>query len=52
LRFEILSEGRKGRPSRGGPRFARRGPEQRASDKPRKKERHRDRKNKGKRKKR
>ena len=49
LRFELLSEGRKGRPSR-GPRFARPGQEPRPSGKQRDKGRHRDRKNKGKRK--
>lgn len=49
LRFELLSEGRKGRPSR-GPRFARPGQEPRPSGKQRDKKRHRDRKNKGKRK--
>jgi ribonuclease R len=49
LRFELLSEGRAGRPSR-GPHPARAGQEHRPSGKQRVKDRHRDRKNKGKRK--
>lgn len=52
LRFQLVSEGRKGRPARGGPRFARAGHAPRTSDKPRTKDRHRNTKNKGKRKKR
>jgi ribonuclease R len=52
LRFQLVSEGRQGRPSRGGARFARAGQEPRSSGKhrPKAKDRHRDRKNKGKRK--